>query len=67
MKLSFIKNVQFRNLLLYTRTRAVFSRCEDVAKDRNTRDHLAWITGNGGPMHEACILHRLPRAWNQQI
>ena len=24
-------------LLLYTRHKAVFSRCEDVAKDRNTR------------------------------
>ena len=28
-------------LLLYTRFKAVFSRCEDVAKDRNTRDQLA--------------------------
>ena len=28
-------------LLLYTRLKAVFSRCEDVAKYQNTRDHLA--------------------------
>ena len=28
-------------LLLYTRLKAVSSRYEDVAKDQNTRDHLA--------------------------
>ena len=33
-------------LLLFTKFKAVFSRCEDIAKDRNTRDHLAWTAGN---------------------
>ena len=28
-------------LLLYTRLKAVSHRCENVAKDRNTRDYLA--------------------------
>ena len=28
-------------LLFYARLKADFSRCDDVAKDRNTRDHLA--------------------------
>ena len=27
---------------------AVFSSCEDVAKDRNSRNHLAWTAENGG-------------------
>ena len=36
-------------LLIYMRLKAVLSRCKDVAKDQNTRDHLAWI-GNGDPM-----------------
>ena len=36
------------------RLKAVFSRGEDVAKDRHTRDHLALTTGNGNPMHEVC-------------
>ena len=30
---------------------AVFSRCEDVAKDGNTKDHLAWTIGIGDPMY----------------
>ena len=46
--------------------KAVFSRCEDVAKDQNTRDHLAWTAGNRDPMHEVCILHRIPRACEPQ-
>ena len=29
-------------LLLYTKLKAGFSRCEDVVKHRNTRDQLAW-------------------------
>ena len=29
-------------LLLHTMFNAVFSRCEDVAKDQNTRDNSAW-------------------------
>ena len=28
--------------ILYTGLKQVFSRCEDVAKERKTRDHLAW-------------------------
>ena len=35
-------------------------------KDRNTRDHLAWTIGVRGPVHEVCIPHRIPRAWEQQ-
>ena len=42
-------------LLLYERLKEVFSRCEDVVKDQNTRDHLARPAGNGDPMHEVCI------------
>ena len=32
---------------LYTRLKADFSRCDDVTKDQNTRDHLPWTAGNG--------------------
>ena len=49
-------------LLLYTMLGAVFSRCENVAKDRNTWGHLVWTAGNGDPMHEVCIPHRTPHA-----
>ena len=41
-------------LFLYTRLKVVFSRCEDVAKDQNTRHHLAWTEN---PMYEVCIVH----------
>ena len=34
--------------------------------DRNTRDYLAWTTGNGDLMHEVCIPHNIPCAWTQQ-
>ena len=37
------------------RVNAVFSRCENVPEDRNTRDHLAWTVGNRDPMHEVGI------------
>ena len=53
-------------LLLYTRFKAVFSRCEDAAKDQNTRDNSAWTAGTGDPMHWVCIPHRIPQAWKQQ-
>ena len=46
--------------------KAVISRCEDIAKYRNTRDHLVRAAGKGYPMHEVCISHRVPRAWEQQ-
>ena len=58
--------VTIKLLLLYTRLKAVLSRCEDVAKDQITRDHLVWAAGNGDPMHEVCIPHRIHRAWEQQ-
>ena len=45
-------------LLLYSMPKAVFISCENVAKD-----HLA---GNGDPMHEVCIPHRVYRACEQQ-
>ena len=48
------------------RLNAVFSRCEDIAKDQNTKDHLVWTAGNGGPMNEICIPHKVPRAWAHQ-
>ena len=35
-------------LLLYTRLKAVLSRCEDAAKDQSTRDHLTWTAGERG-------------------
>ena len=41
--------------------KAVFNRCEDVAKKLNTRHHLAWTIGNGNPMHEVCIPHGITR------
>ena len=50
----------------YIRCLRVFSRCEDVAKDRNTRNHLVWIVVNGDPMHGVYIPHSIPRAWEQQ-
>ena len=48
-------------LLLYSGLKAVFSRCADVAKD-----YLAWTIWKGDSMQEVCILHRIPRAWEQQ-
>ena len=44
-------------LLLYTRLKAVFSRCEDVVKDRNTNDHLAWTAENGDSLHGGYPAH----------
>ena len=38
-----------------------------ILKDQNTRDHSAWTIGNRDPMHEACIPHSIPRAWEQQV
>ena len=37
-----------------------------IAKDRNTRDHLAWIAGKRSLMHGVCIPHRIPSAYTQQ-
>ena len=34
--------------------------------DRNTRDHLVWIAGNGDPMHGVCIPQRIRSASEQQ-
>ena len=31
-------------------------------KMRYKGNHLVWTAGNGDPMHEACILHRIHRA-----
>ena len=42
-----------------------FSRCEDVAKDRNTWGTVGTV-GNGDPMHEVCIQQSIPRAWNNK-
>ena len=53
-------------LLLYARLKVVFSRCEDVARDQNTRDQLAWAAENGDPIYEVCIPHRVHRAREQQ-
>ena len=57
-------------LLLYSGLKAIFSQYKVVPKDRNKRDHSAWKTGNGDPMHEVCILHRIPHPlyillWNR--
>ena len=52
------KPIILLSLLLYTRLIAVFSSCENVAIDRNTRDHLAsWTAGNWDPMHKVCVSH----------
>ena len=37
-----------------------------ILEDQNTRDNLAWTAGNGDLVHEECIPHRIPRAWEQQ-
>ena len=42
-------------IILFSRLKAVFSRFEDVANDRNTRDYLAWTIGTGDPMQGVCI------------
>ena len=42
-------------LLLYNWLTAVYSQYKVVPKDRNTRDNLPWIIGNGDPMHEMFI------------
>ena len=61
---------EFQNLFTYyyyiTWPKAVVNRCEDVAKYKNTRDHSAWNIGNWDPMHEVCIPHSIPCAWEQQ-
>ena len=47
-----------------TGLKAVLSQYE-LFIDQNTRDHLARTTGNGDPIHEVCMPHRIPRAWQQ--
>ena len=42
-----VRDLEVTLLLSYTRLKAV-----EVAKDKNTRDHLAWTAGNGDLMHE---------------
>ena len=39
---------------------------EDVAENENPRDHLIFAAGNGDPVHEVCISHRIPRSWESQ-
>ena len=50
----------YRLLLFYiimkTGLKAVFSHYKVVPMDR-----LAWTSGNGDPMHEVCVPHRIPR------
>ena len=73
IKLIFIQEKEITNYYYYYYNyyyirglKTVFSRWEDVAKDRNTRDYLVQTIGNGYPMHGACncasIPHRIPRA-----
>ena len=49
--------IDARLLLLNTRLKIVFSRCEDVAINRNARDHLVWTIGNGDAMHRVYVSH----------
>ena len=44
----------------------IFHQLAVHTKYCNARDHLTWTTGNGDPMYEVCITHRIPRAWKQQ-
>ena len=44
----------------------MFRCCDDVEKDRNTRDHLAWTAGNGNPMHEVCIIRMVTTRVKQE-
>ena len=37
-----------------------------ITKRRKYKEHLVWTVGNGDPMHEVWIPHRIPRAWEQQ-
>ena len=30
------------------------------------RDHLIWTIGYGVPMHEVCVPHKIPHAWEKQ-
>ena len=48
------------------RTTVVLSKYKVVPIDGNTRHRLSYM-GNGDPVHEACIPHRIPRACVQRI
>ena len=54
-------------ILYYTRSTAVFSRSEDVAKHRNVVYHLVWTVGNADLMHEVRIPYRIPRACMETV
>ena len=41
-------------------------RCDDVAKDIDTRHHLVWTVRNRDPMQEESIRHGIPLAREQQ-
>ena len=55
-----VRDLEVTLLLSYTRLKAV-----EVAKDKNTRDHLAWTAGNGDLMHELSHTGYLA-LWEQQ-
>ena len=55
----------FNFSFISTGLKAVLGQYE-LLTDRNTRNHFAWTIWNGDPMYEVCILHSLPRAWQQQ-
>ena len=52
-------------LLLYTRLRAVSTRWKTL-QNTKIQDNLAWIIGNGDPINEVSVLHRISHAWEQQ-
>ena len=37
-----------------------------VNSHRRSRDYLVQTAGNGDPVHNVCISHRIPCAWEQQ-
>ena len=63
-----ITQIQLKKLLLllYAKIKAILTRGEDVARNRNTRHHFEWTVGIGDPMHKVCIQQKIPRAWKHQ-
>ena len=58
VQVNYFTIVQLLLLSLYTRLKAVISRCEDVAREQNTRYHLARTIGNGeGIPCTRCVFH----------
>ena len=64
----YVSQINIEQLLLFllvpTGLKVVLGQYE-LFTDRNTKHYSAWTTRNGDPMHEVCVPHRIPRAWEQ--